>query len=135
MIARMVATDRKVLRIESSFTGWVPLSAGIARRPEVRADSMTAVRGCQACSSYLPKLGEPVMYHGYAFRVIKAQGRHVTGGARDYVVRGLMIGGFALVAYPVDYACHWFLHLSPVMMTLAEKEDRAPPPVVTIPAN
>ena len=51
----------------------------------------------------LPKPGEPVMYHGYAFRVLKAQGRHVTGGARDYVVRGLMIGGFALVAYPVDY--------------------------------
>jgi hypothetical protein len=51
----------------------------------------------------LPKPGEPVMYHGYAFRVLKAQGRHVTGGSRDYVVRGLMIGGFALVAYPVDY--------------------------------
>ena len=51
----------------------------------------------------LPKPGEPIMYHGYAFRVLKAQGRRVTGGARDYVVRGLMIGGFALVAYPVDY--------------------------------
>ena len=51
----------------------------------------------------LPKPGEPVMYHGYAFRVLKAQGRHVTGGARDYVIRGLMIGGFALAAYPVEY--------------------------------
>lgn len=51
----------------------------------------------------LPKPGEPVIYHGYAFRVLKAQGRHVTGGAQDYVVRGLMIGGFALVAYPVEY--------------------------------
>ncbi len=51
----------------------------------------------------LPKPGEPVVYHGYAFRVLKAQGRHVTGGPRDYVVRGLMIGGFALVAYPVEY--------------------------------
>jgi len=44
-----------------------------------------------------------VMYHGYAFRVLKAQGRHAPGGARDYVVRGLMIGGFALAAYPVEY--------------------------------
>lgn len=51
----------------------------------------------------LPKPDEPVVYHGYAFRVLRAQGRHVTGGARDYVVRGLMIGGFALVAYPVEY--------------------------------
>ena len=51
----------------------------------------------------LPKPGTPVVYHGYAFRVLRAQGRRVTGGARDYVVRGLMIGGFALLAYPVDY--------------------------------
>jgi hypothetical protein len=51
----------------------------------------------------LPKPGEPVTYHGYTFRVLKAQGRHVTAGARDYVVRGLMIGGFALAAYPVEY--------------------------------
>ena len=51
----------------------------------------------------LAKPGEPVMYHGYVFRVLKAQGRHAAGGARDYVVRGLMIGGFALVAYPVEY--------------------------------
>jgi hypothetical protein len=51
----------------------------------------------------LPKPGEPVLYHGYAFRVLKAQGDRATGGARDYVIRGLMIGGFALVAYPVDY--------------------------------
>jgi hypothetical protein len=51
----------------------------------------------------LPKPGEPVVYHGYAFRVLKAQGRHAPGGARDYVVRGFMIGGFALIAYPVEY--------------------------------
>ena len=51
----------------------------------------------------LPKPAEPVTYHGYAFRILKAQGRHAPGGARDYVVRGLMIGGFALMAYPVEY--------------------------------
>jgi hypothetical protein len=51
----------------------------------------------------LPKPGEAVVYHGYAFRVLQAQGRHATSGARDYVIRGVMIGGFALVAYPVEY--------------------------------
>ena len=51
----------------------------------------------------MPKPGEPVVYHGYPVRVLKAQGRHVTGGARDYVIRGFTIGGFALAAYPVEY--------------------------------
>jgi len=65
---------------------------------------LARVVGRVAAEGYdLPKPGEPVMYHGYAFRVLKAQGRHVTSGARDYVIRGVMIGGFALVAYPVEY--------------------------------
>jgi hypothetical protein len=35
---------------------------------------------------------------------LKAQGSHATGGARDYVVKGDMIGGFAMIAYPTEYA-------------------------------
>ena len=31
------------------------------------------------------------------------EGRSALGGAIDYVVRGKMIGGFALVAYPAEY--------------------------------
>lgn len=42
-------------------------------------------------------------YHGYFFRVLKAQGPDAAGGAFDYVVNGKMIGGFALVAWPVEY--------------------------------
>jgi hypothetical protein len=42
-------------------------------------------------------------YHGYLFKLLKAQGPHAEGGAYDYVVRGNMIGGFALVAYPAQY--------------------------------
>jgi hypothetical protein len=43
-------------------------------------------------------------YHGYYFRILKAQGPDAAGGAFDYVVKGKMIGGFALVAYPAEYA-------------------------------
>jgi hypothetical protein len=39
-------------------------------------------------------------YHGYYYRILTAQGPGAAGGAYDYVVRGQMIGGFALVAYP-----------------------------------
>jgi hypothetical protein len=45
----------------------------------------------------------PQPYHGYYFRILKAQAKNAPGGAYDYVVKGSMIGGFALVAYPAEY--------------------------------
>jgi len=45
----------------------------------------------------------PRPYHGYYYRILKAQGEHARGGPYDYVVKGKMIGGFALVAYPAQY--------------------------------
>jgi hypothetical protein len=47
---------------------------------------------------------KPVPYYGYYYRILKGQGKDAPGGAYDYVVRGKMIGGFALVAYPAKYA-------------------------------
>ena len=42
-------------------------------------------------------------FHGYYFKILKGQGKHARGGAYDYVVKGKMILGFALVAYPAEY--------------------------------
>ena len=42
-------------------------------------------------------------YHGYYYKILTRQGPNAPGGALDYVVRGKMIGGFALVAYPAEY--------------------------------
>jgi len=42
-------------------------------------------------------------YHGYFFKVLKSQGPAAPLGAMDYVVEGVMIGGFALVAAPAEY--------------------------------
>lgn len=42
-------------------------------------------------------------YHGYYYRILKKQGKDARGGAYDYVVKGHMIGGFALVAFPAKY--------------------------------
>ena len=47
--------------------------------------------------------GKPIPYHGYVYRILTGQGADAKGGAYDYVVRGKMIGGFALVAYPAVY--------------------------------
>jgi hypothetical protein len=62
-----------------------------------------AARAVQA--GYTPKKpgDKPVPYHGYFYKILKAQGKNAPGGAYDYVVRGKMIGGFALVAYPAEY--------------------------------
>jgi len=43
-------------------------------------------------------------YHGYYFRILKGQGSAAPMGEMDFLVKGLMIGGFALVAAPADYA-------------------------------
>ena len=42
-------------------------------------------------------------YHGYYFRILKAQGPEAPGGALDYVVNGIMIGGFGMIAWPAEY--------------------------------
>jgi hypothetical protein len=44
-----------------------------------------------------------IPYHGYYFRILTQQGPNAPGGMLDYVVRGKMIGGFALLAYPAEY--------------------------------
>jgi hypothetical protein len=43
-------------------------------------------------------------YHGYYFKVLKGQGPSAPMGEMDFMVGGIMIGGFALVAAPADYA-------------------------------
>ena len=42
-------------------------------------------------------------YHGYYFKVLKGQGPAAPLGRIDFMVKGVMIGGFALVAVPADY--------------------------------
>ena len=45
----------------------------------------------------------PTPYHGYYFHILKGQGRDAPGGTLNYVVKGRMIGGFALIAWPAEY--------------------------------
>jgi hypothetical protein len=42
-------------------------------------------------------------YHGYYFKILKGQGPAAPLGRIDYVIEGIMIGGFALVAVPAEY--------------------------------
>ena len=42
-------------------------------------------------------------YHGYFFKILKGQGPAAPLGEMDFIVKGVMIGGFALVAAPAEY--------------------------------
>ena len=42
-------------------------------------------------------------YHGYHYKILKAQGPHAPGGAYSYLIGNRMRAGFALVAWPVSW--------------------------------
>ena len=46
---------------------------------------------------------KPIAYHGYYYRILTGQGKDAPGGAYDYLVKGNMIGGYALIAYPAKW--------------------------------
>ena len=43
-------------------------------------------------------------YHGYFFKILKGQGPAAPLGEMDFLVKGIMIGGFALIAAPAEYS-------------------------------
>lgn len=47
---------------------------------------------------------KPAPYNGYFYRILTAQGKNARGGAYSYMVKGKMVGGFAVVAYPATYS-------------------------------
>jgi hypothetical protein len=48
--------------------------------------------------------GEKAPYHGYYFKILTGQGKHAPGGRYDYLINGRMLAGFALVAWPAEWA-------------------------------
>jgi hypothetical protein len=52
---------------------------------------------------YSVKPNSHLPFHGYFFHMLNRQGSHAQGGAKEYVVDGKMVGGFAFVAYPAEY--------------------------------
>jgi Protein of unknown function (DUF2950) len=60
--------------------------------------------------------GPPTPYRGYLFHVLTRQGKHVPGGAKNYIVNSKMTEGFAFIAYPAEYR-------SSGVMTFVVNED------------
>jgi len=47
--------------------------------------------------------GKPQPFNGYYFQILTKQGDKAQGGAKGYLVDGKLVGGFAILAYPVEY--------------------------------
>jgi hypothetical protein len=45
--------------------------------------------------------GQP--FHGYIYRILTRQGPQAPGGAYEYTVNGVLLGGFAAIAIPAEY--------------------------------
>jgi len=58
-------------------------------------------KDCRAIEQGYSGGAEP--YHGYFFKILKGQGPAAPLGEMEFVVKGVMIGGFALVAAPAEY--------------------------------
>lgn len=57
-----------------------------------------------SAEGYTNKTKTSQPFHGYLYRIFTKQGDQVQEGARDYIVDGNMTGGFAILAYPAEYA-------------------------------
>jgi hypothetical protein len=61
------------------------------------------VRDFANAAGYTNAGDKPQPFNGYYFRFLTKQGAAAKGGAKDYLVNGHLTGGFAILAYPVDY--------------------------------
>lgn len=74
-----------------------PVAAGQPPSP------LEDVRDFAKAAGYSNAGAKPQPFEGYYFRFLTKQGATAKGGAKDYLVNGHLTGGFALLAYPVDY--------------------------------
>jgi hypothetical protein len=72
--------------------------------PSDSNDSPLGALAAEASAEGYKAGSEPRPYHGYYYRILTQQGASAPGGAMSYIVKGKMMGGFALVAWPADYA-------------------------------
>jgi len=73
-----------------------PAQGGEDESPLGELAAAAAAEGYRAGQQRIP-------YHGYYFKILTRQGPSAPAGEMDYIVRGKMIGGYALVAYPAEY--------------------------------
>jgi Protein of unknown function (DUF2950) len=74
-----------------------PVAAGQTPSP------LEDVRDFAKAAGYTYAGDKAQAFGGYYFKILTKQGAKATGGAKDYITKGRMTGGFALLAYPAEY--------------------------------
>lgn len=75
--------------------------AGENEEPSPLGEGFAQARAEGYLQEGTPKKGAP--FHGYVYRLLTKQGANARGGAYEYLVNGKLLGGFAAVAFPVEY--------------------------------
>jgi DUF2950 family protein len=70
-------------------------------QPESPLGPLAANASAEGYGGNPPQTPQP--FHGYLYRILTKQGDHAHGGAKNYIVHGNMIAGFAILAYPAEY--------------------------------
>jgi len=92
---------RKFISDEGQKNGlYWPTAEGEPLSPLGQLAAEAQVQGYSAAPN---PTGEPRPYRGYYYRMLTAQGEDAPGGARNYEVKGKLIGGYAVVAWPAEY--------------------------------
>jgi hypothetical protein len=71
--------------------------------PEGEPPSPLGDLAAQASAEGYKRGDKPIPFHGYYYRILTRQGAGAPGGAYDYLVKGKLKGGFALIAIPSEY--------------------------------
>jgi hypothetical protein len=80
----------------------------------------------EAAANYPEGPTKQTPYHGYYFHVLRSQGPEAQGGAFNYVVKGNMIGGFALVAWPAQYGVTGIMTFTVNHLGIVYEKDLGP---------
>ena len=95
-LGRGVYAQRIVSRPGKKDGLYWPTAEGETQSPFGDLAAQASAEGYQAG-------GKPIPYHGYYYRILTRQGAGAPGGAYDYLVKGKLKGGFALIATPAEY--------------------------------
>ena len=74
-----------------------------ATTPGQPPSPLEEIRDFAKAAGYSNAGAQPQPFNGYYFRILTGQGAGAKGGAKGYLVDGKMTGGFAVLAYPVEY--------------------------------
>ncbi len=106
----IVDAERDYAALDPMKTGMVQYARRLVSSPGKKDGLYWEARPGEPESPLGPSLAKAQLgdvaeqgYYGYRFRLLYSQGAAAPGGAYDYLVNGRMLGGFAVIAWPVRY--------------------------------